>query len=357
MNKQVNSELIILAREAAGITQKELADRVGISQANISRIENGFIAITDEMIQKIADTLSFPVNFFYEDGKINSVKNYHFRKAKSLPTKEFIRLNAESIVDKLRIEKLLRPVEIETEYVSLELAEFEKPENIAKELRKLWKVSKGPIPNLTALLESKGIMIMPVDFGTRLISDMTTQTEKGIFIIFLNSIMPPDRKRFTLAHALGHIIMHDFATTTVIEDEADRFAGEFLMPTEEIYYQLTDLNLSRLADLKRYWKVSMAAVLMKAGQLEVISDNQKQYLWRKISARGYRLKEPEDITIKDEEATLLNDIIEIHKKELQYSTEDLADLLFLRENEYQKYGLEKKSNIRLVHLDNRLREK
>jgi len=348
MSKQVNPQLIILARETEGLTQKELADKVGINQANISRVENGFISVSEDILKKIADVLNYPENFFYETGKTYSTQLHYFRKAKALQTKDFSRINAEGIVDRLRIEKLLNAVEIETDYIKMGLDEYESPENIAIELRKFWKVSKGPIPNVTALLEAKGIMVVPIDFGTRLISDLTTQTEKGIQIIFLNRTMPPDRKRFTLAHALGHIILHDSSIGENLEEEADKFAGEFLMPTSDIRYQLDNLTFSRLADLKRYWKVSMQAIIMKAGHLNAITQNQKQYLWRTISARGYRLSEPMEPTIKDEEPTLLKQIINLYKKELDYSEEELAQLIFLRSNDYKKFELENKIKLKLI---------
>lgn len=349
MTKQVNQQLIILARETEGLTQKELADRVGINQANISRIENGFISVSEEMIKKISEILHYPESFFYETGKTYSTQLHYFRKAKALTIKDFSRINAEGIVDRLRIEKLLNAVEIETEYVKMGIEEYDNPEVIADELRKFWKVSMGPISNVTALLEGKGIIVVPIDFGTRLISDITTQTEKGIQIIFLNSLMPPDRKRFTLCHALGHIIMHNSNNGETLEVEADRFAGEFLMPKKEIQHQLVDLNFSRLADLKRYWKVSMAAILMKAGQIGAITTNRKQYLWKTISAKGYRLNEPIENTIQDEDPTILREIINMHRNELKYKEEELVDLIFLRESDFKKFGLEKKTKLKLIH--------
>ena len=301
------------------------------------------------MIKKIAEILNYPENFFYETGKTYSTQLHYFRKAKALPTKDFSRINAEGIVDRLRIEKLLNAVEIETDYIKMGLDEYESPESIANELRKFWRVSKGPIPNVTALLEAKGILVVPIDFGTRLISDLTTQTEKGIQIIFLNRAMPPDRKRFTLAHALGHIILHDSSVGETIEEEADRFAAEFLMPTSDIRYQLDNLTFIKLADLKRYWKVSMQAILMKAGHLNTITQNQKQYLWRTISAKGYRLSEPVEPTIKDEEPTILRQIINLYKNDLNYSENELAQLIFLRNSDYNKYDLEKRTQLKLIN--------
>jgi Zn-dependent peptidase ImmA (M78 family)/DNA-binding XRE family transcriptional regulator len=348
MKKTVNPELIILARESKGISQAELANLVGINQANISRIENGFIQISEEILEKISTALSYPINFFFEYGKTYSPQMHFFRKTKQINSKELSKINATSIIDRLRLEKLLNAIEIHTDYITYDLDEYGTPESIASALRQHWKVSMGAINNVTLLLESKGIIVFPVDFQSRLISDITTQTEKGIQIIFLNSNMPPDRKRFTLCHALGHIIMHRYSSNSNIEIEADRFAAEFLMPSNEIKHQLSSLNLEKLADLKKYWKVSMASILMKADHLNTISSVQKQYLWKRISALGYRLNEPFEQSIQNEEPTILKGIMNLYKNDLSYSEKDLEILLFLRDDEFPKYGINTISKLKLI---------
>ena len=48
---------IFLAREQAGMTQAELAKRIGTRQSNISRLEQGNYNFTVEMLEKIAQAL------------------------------------------------------------------------------------------------------------------------------------------------------------------------------------------------------------------------------------------------------------------------------------------------------------
>ena len=48
---------IFLAREKAGMTQQELAQKIGTRQANISRLEQGNYNFTVEMLEKIANAL------------------------------------------------------------------------------------------------------------------------------------------------------------------------------------------------------------------------------------------------------------------------------------------------------------
>ena len=50
-------QLMIKARREAGLTQKELAERTGLQQSNISRIENGNGNPSLETLNKIAQGL------------------------------------------------------------------------------------------------------------------------------------------------------------------------------------------------------------------------------------------------------------------------------------------------------------
>lgn len=52
---------VVAFREKAGITQVELAERTGISQADISRIERGATSPTAKTLQRIAEALNAEV--------------------------------------------------------------------------------------------------------------------------------------------------------------------------------------------------------------------------------------------------------------------------------------------------------
>ncbi len=52
---------IVALREKAGLTQVELAERTGISQADISRIERGATSPTAKTLQRIAEALDAEV--------------------------------------------------------------------------------------------------------------------------------------------------------------------------------------------------------------------------------------------------------------------------------------------------------
>lgn len=185
---------------------------------------------------------------------------------------------------------------------------------------------------MTELLESAGIVVIPCDFGTRMFSGIGSWTGDGVYLIFINSKMPGDRMRFTLAHEAGHIIMHPLTSETM-EEEANAFASEFLMPAETIRPQLGRLTLDKLAQLKLYWKTSMSSILLRAKTLGAVTERQSEYLWTQMGKLGYRLNEPNEYNIAQENPALLKEIIMTHLQELGFGIDELAVLLKIHESE------------------------
>ena len=146
---------------------------------------------------------------------------------------------------------------------------------------------------------------------------------------------PADRVRFTLAHELGHLVMHKFPSSNM-EDEANIFASSFLMPAADIRHSFIGRNkidLALLGALKQEWRVSMQSLLMRAKSLGFIDDSRSSYLWRQMSARGLRLREPAQFDFVREEPTILNRLIAAHTGALGYSVDDMA--LLLREKKHR----------------------
>jgi Zn-dependent peptidase ImmA (M78 family) len=80
-----------------------------------------------------------------------------------------------------------------------------------------------------------------------------------------------------------------------MEDEADAFAGAFLLPADEIRPQLRRFDLRQLANLKLYWKVSMAALAVRADRLKLITPYQSKMFWIEMGKLGYRKREPNEL--------------------------------------------------------------
>jgi Zn-dependent peptidase ImmA (M78 family) len=158
--------------------------------------------------------------------------------------------------------------------------------------------------------------------------DAITQVIPGLPpMIFVNADAPMDRLRFTLAHELGHLIMHAFASPDM-ESQADRFAAEFLMPAEDIRAQFVRVTLPLLMAMKAYWKVSMAALAYHAKRLEAITERQYIRIRTEMSRLGFVKHEPASTDIPREEPVLLRGLVAFHVEHLKYGIEDLGRVLF-----------------------------
>ena len=146
-------------------------------------------------------------------------------------------------------------------------------EEIARSVREGWMLPTGPVPSMVDLLEENGGIVIPCNFGTDLI-DVISQRIDGLPVLFfVNVCISADRIRYTLAHELAHLVLHTttFKADDEMEREADHFAGAFLLPADEIRPQLRLFDLRQLANMKSYWKVSMAAIAVRAERLNLIT--------------------------------------------------------------------------------------
>lgn len=345
MNQNVNSNMIILARESRGYTQKKLSKLLDVTQGRISKIEQGILMVPEDLLNKLCDKLGYPKGFFFEPAFIYSPISPFHRKRKSLPKKIQCQIEAEANIRRIHVNKLLRSAEIvDSKIFYQDIEDFNiTPEEVALKLRHYWKIPQGPINNVTKTLEDAGIIIIHCDFGTSLTDGFSFFVEDKPPIIFVNKNMPGDRLRFTLAHELGHIIMHCVPTPTM-EEEANKFASEFLMPEKEIKSYLSKLSLQKLANLKRRWKVSMAALIMRATTISAITQNQAQYLWMQLGKAGYRRKEP--IEISKETPTIVKQLISLHLRDLEYTMAQLSKMLLCEMDEFINLYMDR--NLRIV---------
>ena len=63
-------DLVISARSAANLTQKQLAQRSGVSQSNISKIENGNYQPSLSTLKRIAGALGKRLVVSFEDPEV-----------------------------------------------------------------------------------------------------------------------------------------------------------------------------------------------------------------------------------------------------------------------------------------------
>ncbi|MDR2968946.1 MAG: ImmA/IrrE family metallo-endopeptidase [Tannerellaceae bacterium] len=338
MDAKFNYQLIELAREARQYTQKDVASMISFSQSKLSKAEKGQQNLSEQEIEELAQIYDYPKSFFYQKSDSAPVSHLYFRRRLSLSAKVIDSFIANTRIYKKAIDELMDSVDMPEYDLGSYSTELNTPQEIAQKIRFILRINKGPVYNLTTLLEKHGILIAKIDFGTDKIDGLSSITDSGYKIIFLNSKMPNDRMRFSLAHELGHMLMHlDYPPkySDETEREADDFASEFLMPQNEILPTLHSLTFQKLGDLKRYWLVSMRAIVRRAKNLGLIDDRQYRNLQIDFSRYGYTKKEP--IVLPAELPSVVPDIIDLYKSELDYTDQDLMDTMYINRSDYQKW--------------------
>lgn len=347
--QRVNYKMIVLARESRGYTQTELAALINIPQGNLSRMERGDIPLKDENLEKVCEVLKYPKSFFYQQNQICPADTY-YRKAVSVDQKTKLKVEAIMNIYKFNIEEMLKDLEIPTNNIPILSEQYESAEKMAMYVRSYWGVPKGPIDNLSKIIEDNGIIIIQMDFETDKIDGRTILTSTGHPIIFINSLAPGDRQRTTLAHELGHLILHMGNMPLFGRDEeteAYNFGNEFLMPLSEVKYDFNNnISLEKIADIKRVWKVSMQSILYRVQDKKLATYNRCRYLWSQISSRGWRKSEP--IEIPKENPTLVSRMVNMFIADLGYSKDEIAGILNVEKTEFENRYLTVKGKLRVA---------
>jgi Zn-dependent peptidase ImmA (M78 family)/transcriptional regulator with XRE-family HTH domain len=345
---QFNRHMLILARESRGLSQPDLATRLPIGQGTLSKYETGFLPIPEDFVGEAAEALGYPVSFFRQAGRPYGFPPFHYRKRKKLSAKVLGQIVAEMNIRRMHIAKLAVAYssrrntfipEMDMDEYSAQKKGRADVEDVARLVREHWMLPSGPIPNMVHLLEENGGIVVPCDFGTDLLDALSQRIDGLPVLFFTNMHAPADRVRHTLAHELGHMVLHTVALKddAAMEDEADTFAGAFLLPADEVRPQLRRFDLRHLANMKDYWKVSMQAIAVRADRLNLITPYQKKMFWIEMTKLGYRKREPNEPP--SEEPTLLRRMIGFHVNSLGYSRQDMADLLDITVQEFDRmYG-------------------
>jgi len=354
-----NSSLLLLARQYRERSQSEVARAAGLTQGHYSRIENGLLpeGPSAESVARIAKALSFPEAFFYQSEKAIgmplSVHPFHRRK-QSISDRELKRVHAELNFRLIHLRRFLEAAETDRVLPLpwIDVDEGGGPREIARKIRTAWMIPPGPVDNLTALAERAGIIVVQCDFGGAPIDGVTMNVPGMPSCIFLNRTVPADRQRASLAHEIGHVIMHRVPTDT-IEEEAYTFGAELLVPERELRRDLIGgkITLERLARLKAKWRVSMQFILYQAGELGCLAPHQSQYLWKQISRLGWRTHEPTETEFAAEQPALFQRLISLHSEELGYELPEFAELLRMDPNDLRHlYGLQDTAQRNFLHI-------
>jgi Zn-dependent peptidase ImmA (M78 family)/transcriptional regulator with XRE-family HTH domain len=339
-------ELVGLRRRMRSLSQAELAAMAGMTQGTLSKIEQGIKSVNEETAERLAEALACRPEFFFQaEREYGAPMSAHamFRKKASASQRALDQLIAEMNVRIGHIRKFMVAVDFKPElsFPEYDLDDFGgNPEAVAESLRRAWLAPAGPIRNLTEFAERAGCVVVHCDMDCAKIDGVSYRIPGLPPLIFLNKNQPADRLRFSLAHELGHLVMHRYPSPSM-EQEANQFASALLMPAQDIGADLRDLTLERAAYMKPVWKVSMGALIMRASVLKKIDTYKGQYLWRQMSVRGYRLREPDAVSFARETTSLMDALVGNMANDMGYTRDEFAEAMHLHFDELaQMYGLQ-----------------
>ena len=376
-----NGERLKLARIYRNMTASELADKIGVSRQAVLQYEKNESKPKLETEFTIITTLHFPRDFFYMDNLSNvPIENTFFRalsttKKIDLQTQEektkFIVYIYEFLNKFFNYPQLDLP-EID---INIDLNNKEIIEDIAMKVRNYWGLVNQPIENMVNLLENKGIIVSTLNVGKKTIDAFTQvhiiNNKEKYCVVLSNDKQSVARRNFDAAHELGHIILHKHIEKLEelsseeqrkLEEQANSFAAAFLLPKNEFFNDLKDpINLEYYKELKKKWKVSIAAMVMRARDLGRINNSQYVKLVKTMNYRKWRVREPLDNQWKLQETILFKKSIdmlknsnilsgsqivyEIGKYGIPMYSEDIEELLDLEKGSLSEENKFKNNNI------------
>lgn len=292
-----------LARESLGITQRGLAEAMAgrVTPAALSQFEKSDAKPSAGTLAELAQATGMPVRFFARDPAIGDVVNRggFFRSLRSTGVRqrrrhraraELVRLVAVALEQHVKLPEydLPRiPVQPESSRSEVEAA--------AAQVRSEWKLPGGPVAHVIRAVERHGAVVCRMQLESGTVDAFSVPFADRPVIVLGQDKDQADRSRWDCSHELGHLVMHkpDPQRSRYLEDQANWFAAEFLLPAKEVTSQLPRLaDWDTLADLKVTWGVSMAALLRRARTLDVMPEGAYVQALKTMSTRGWNRREP-----------------------------------------------------------------
>ncbi len=314
------------ALAARGLSQVALAGMVGVSPATISKWKSGQQSPEAEALQSLAQVINVNPEWFTRPlPEKCSLPLFRSNASAHAQARTMLEARLEWAQDiALALSEF-----VDFPDVNLPKRAFSDPEQItsadiehaADECRELWNLGRRAVPDLAMAVEGAGVILVREETGISSIEGLSawSQALNRPIILLASDKQNGFRSRFDLAHELGHLILHkgierstDPARHKLMEDQAHRFAGAFLLPAESFAMDVkSPVTLDSLLLLKQRWGVSVAAMVMRLWALKVIDDDAKGLLFKRRSARWGVKAEPGDDGRTPEQARLLKRTIEL----------------------------------------------
>jgi Zn-dependent peptidase ImmA (M78 family)/DNA-binding XRE family transcriptional regulator len=290
-----NPNRLSIARKRRLLNKKGFADLAGVSLHTAVRCEAGVYVPPEDTIKRFAEALKYPNQFFYGENlnlPDSNMVSFRSQKAMTAAVRDAaLAAGAIGILIADWIERMIdfAPIDVPN------LSEFE-PDIAAITLRQIWGIGNEPVKNMIHQLEAKGVRVFALAENSKTVNAFSLWQNETPFV-FLNTMKTSESSRFDAAHELAHLVLHQDGKVTgrQAEDEANAFASEFLMPAADMRSQRRNYySIDQMIQMKKRWKVSLAALNYRLHKLGFISDWTYRDFCIQIATR-FRRAEPEEM--------------------------------------------------------------
>ena len=298
------SERLKLARKRSGQSLRALSSCIGgiVSAQAIGKYERGEMMPSSTVAIALAEALDVSMSYLLSPSNV-SLESVEFRKLASTRAKERATVEAEVLdhVDRyLQIEELLDIVSSKREEprgAPYHIDTVEEAEGAAMSVRGDWDLGGGPIPDMTELLEERGIKVLKLPLP-RTVDGLTCHVRRvdgdDVPAVVCSNVKSIERQRFTIAHELGHMVL-DIPAEVPEEKACNRFAGAFLVPEQELKREVgrrrLNFGFGEIIEIKRMFGISAAALVVRMRDVGIISEATVVGIFSGIG-RGWRKTEP-----------------------------------------------------------------
>ena len=293
-----HGERLRLSRLSCGLTLDALGESVAVSRQFVQQLEQQKRAPSRELAEAFASVLGVTAAFFARPVSTELPEQaFSFRARRTTLKSLKARVLARAVLfsDVLsELEKLVDFPPVRIPHMRPHSAD--EIEGVAAEIREHLGIGAGPITSVTRAVESLGVVVASFGDLSEKVDALSFFSPRPV-IVQNTSKLSPSRSRFDLAHELGHIVMHrDQATDAREEEEADRFAGAFLLPASGVAAEFPRGRVawSSLFSTKLRWGISVSAIVHRAYDLKVIDAARYRSANVHIRRRGWHRGEPNE---------------------------------------------------------------
>jgi len=286
------SQKILSGRKLRALSQENLANEIGVSKQMISKYERGLSVPSSNVLIKLAKSLQVNLDYLFTPPAVK-FGSVNFRKKSRLPIKRLNSIKEEiklKLTDYIEIENILQINNIfDPPAKNIKINSSQDVIDIVAEVRIKWKIGFDPVHNIIQLLEDQKIKIIEIEEEENLFDGLAALIDNKYAVIVINKNFPIERKRFTLLHELGHLVLNfpNWIDKKKEEKYCHLFAAEFLFPRSDVVKEFgikrNSISLQELIEIQKKYGISIQAIYYRLLDAGLISSYQHTQFYKRIN--------------------------------------------------------------------------